>query len=335
MDRQEIITDLFKTEYRKMISALRNRFVFADAGVPEDIVSDTFLSATELWEVRGVPENPRGWLYHVAKNKAINHLKRSSYFQKKLLPELQYSVPRETGIDADFSKRFVADGQLATLFSVCAPFVPVETQTMLAMNVVFGFDPQEIADALRTNREVVYKRIQRAKAKLRSGNIRFNMPTPDQVIDRLDMVLKILHLVFLEGYSSTLRNRDLSEDLYAEAMHLTFLLTTNRATDKPPVNALLALMCFYTSRGDGQVKDDATGMSYREQDESHWDKEMIAVGEYYLKKAAAGNTLSEYHLEAAIAYWHTRNDSEEKRESIRDLNDKLLKLGNPPLREPA
>lgn len=304
MERKETITDLFRVEYRRMISTLRNRFSFSETSIPEDIVSDTFLSATELWKSRGIPENPRAWLYHVARNKAINYLKRTSYFKRRLLPELQYTAKGEAIVDVNFPMQAVPDGQLVRLFWICDPLLPEETQIMLAMNVIFGFGCQEIADMLRTNREVVYKRIQRAKAKLKSEDIRLTPPIPRVACTRLEMVLKILFAAFLQSCSLTSLRRNFLEDDYREAVHLTALLTASPATDKPSVHALLAFMCFHIFRVAS------------EQDESHRDREMVTIGAYHLKKATAGDVLSVYHLVAGIGYWHTRKDSDEKRKSL-------------------
>ncbi len=311
MERQETITDLFSAEYRKMISTLRNRFSFSETSDPEDIVSDTFLSAAELWEARGVPENPRAWLYHVARNKAINYLKRNSYFKRRLLPELQYTAKGEALVDANFPMQAAPDGQLVRLFWICDPLLPEETQIMLAMNVVFGFGCQEIADAFRTTREVVYKRIQRAKAKLKSEDIPLTLSIPRIACSRLEMVLKILFVTFLRSCPLSSRCRDFPEDDYREAVHLTALLTAIPATDKPSVHALLAFMCFHIFRVAS------------EQDESNCDREMVTIGAYHLKKATAGDVLSVYHLIAGIAYWHTRKDSDEKRKSMNYLIGKL------------
>lgn len=332
MEERELLPHLFRTEYRKIVSVLCYLFGIEHIEVAEDLVSDTFLSATELWSLKGVPENPAAWLYTVAKNKTRNYLKRNSLFEQKLSPEIQSATAKTEEIEIDFSVKNITDSQLAMIFAVCNPCISSESQIALALNLLCGFGIQEIADAFITNKEVVYKRINRAKDKLKSENIKIEQPTVAEINNRLETVLLTLYLLFSEGYYSTSQNTLLRKDLCAEAMRLNYLLIENEATNKPAVNALFALMCFHSSRFEARINENGEAILYHDQDETLWNKELIEEGKRFLNNASTGDKLSKYHLEAGIAYWHTqKEDTTEKWESILQLYNNLLILEYSPI----
>ncbi|HEY8959635.1 RNA polymerase sigma factor [Chitinophaga sp.] len=332
MDGKELLPHLFRTEYRKMVSVLGSLFGIEHIEQAEDIVSDTFLAATESWSAKGLPENPTAWLYAVAKNKTKNWLKRNNFFQQKLLSDLRYNIPEGEEIEIDLSARNITDSQLAMIFAVCHPSIPAESQVALALNLLCGFGTQEIADAYLTTKTVIYKRLSRAKEKLKEAGIKIQQPTFTEIEERLGTVLKTLYLLFSEGYYSTSHNTVLRKDLCVEAMRLCYLLVEQPQTNQPAVNALLALMCFHASRFDARVNDMGEMILYQEQDETRWNRELIERGEYYLNQAGSSSELTRYHLEAAIAWWHThKEDSSEKWNNILDLYNQLLILEYSPI----
>jgi RNA polymerase sigma factor (sigma-70 family) len=325
MQPTELLPHLFRTEYRKIAAVLCRLFGIEHIEIAEDIVSDTFLSATENWSINGLPDNPTAWLYTVAKNKTKNYLKRDTIFKQKLSPEIKYTTDSTGEIEIDLSTKNIADSQLAMIFTVCNPVISAESQVALALNLLCGFGIQEITDAFLANREVIYKRINRAKEKLREAGIQIKQPTLNEIGDRLETVLTTIYLLFSEGYYSTSQNVTLRRDLCAEAMRLDFLLIENPATNTPAVNALFALMCFHASRFEARTNDDGAMILYEDQDESLWDRDLINQGIYYLSQASTGKTLTKYHLEAGIAYWHTiKEDTPEKWENILQLYNNLL-----------
>ncbi len=332
MKEQELIPHLFRTEYRKIVSVLCYLFGIEHIETAEDIVSDTFLSATELWSQKGVPDNPTGWLYTVAKNKTKNHLKHNSIFTEKLAVELKYGTSEVEEINIDLSTKHINDSQLAMIFTVCNPSISTESQIALALNLLCGFGIQEIADAFLTNKEVIYKRLNRAKEKLKAEKIKIEQPTPAEIDARLDTVLTTLYLLFSEGYYSTSQNTVLRKDLCAEAMRLAYFLVENASTNKADVNALLSLMCFHASRFEARMNEKGEIILYEDQDTNLWNQELIGKGEYFLEQASRSRYLSKYHLEAGIAYWHTqKEDTNQKWESILQLYNKLLQLEYSPI----
>ena len=332
MDQQELLPHLFRTEYQKMVSVLCYHFGIGHIEVAEDVVSETFLSATETWSLKGIPENPSAWLYTVAKNKARNYYKRSLLFEHKISEDIRQSTLPGEEPEIDMSDKNIMDSQLAMIFTVCNPVISSDSQVALALSLLCGFGIQEIADAFLTNKEVIYKRINRAKEKLKESKIKIEQPTKAEINLRLETVLTTIYLLFSEGYYSTSQNTTLRKDLCIEAIRLTYLLVENENTNKPQVNALLALMCFHASRFEARTNQNGEVVLYEDQDEKHWDSELIVQGEYFLNQAATGNTLTKFHLEAGIAYWHThKEDTMEKWESILDLYNHLLILEYSPM----
>lgn len=332
MEEKELLPHLFRTEYRKLVAVLCYLFGIEHVEVAEDIASDTFLAAAETWAIKGVPENPAAWLYTVAKNRTKNHLKRNALFEQKVAAEIRYSSDKEAEIEIDMSPRNITDSQLAMIFAVCNPLIPADSQVALALNLLCGFGVQEIADAFLLNKEVVYKRIQRAKEKLKEGEISIAPPSAAEIADRLETVLTTIYLLYSEGYYSISQNTTLRKELCAEAMRLNFLLMESDFTDRPEVSALLSLMCFHSSRFEARTNQNGEMVLYEDQDESLWNRELIERGTYYLSRASTGDKLSRYHLEAGIAYWHThKEDSPEKWQSILDLYNHLLAIEYSPV----
>jgi RNA polymerase sigma factor (sigma-70 family) len=331
MDNTELIPHLFRTEYRKIVSVLCKLFGIEHIEIAEDIVSDTFLSATELWGQKGLPKNPTAWLYSVSKNKTIDYLRRNTLFTKKITSDLKRISSTQYEIEIDLSNQNINDSQLQMMFAICHPSISTETQISLSLNILCGFGAEEIADAFLTNKETIYKRLSRAKEKLKTAKAKIELPKT-AINERLETVLTTLYLLFNEGYYSTSQNNILRKDLCLEAMRLALLLTENEHTNQPSANALLSLMCFHSSRFEARTNKNGEIILYEDQDETLWNKELIEKGEYYLTKASRGNQLTKYHLEAAIAYWHThKNDTTEKWENILQLYNKLLQIQYSPI----
>jgi len=332
MKQTELIPHLFRTEYRKIVSVLCKLFGIEHIEIAEDIVSDTFLLASELWGLKGLPENPTAWLYIVAKNKTKDYLKRNSLFAQNISKELKFNAKTSEEIEIDLSVKNINDSQLAMIFVVCHPCNPPEAQIALALNLLCGFGVDEIANAFLTNKKVIYKRLQRAKEKLRTEKIKIEQPTLSEINDRLSTVLMTLYLLFNEGYYSSNQDIAIREDLCFEAMRLTYLLIENEQTNSRSVNALLSLMCFQSSRLAARLNQNGQIILYQDQDTDLWNQDLITKGEYFLNQASQGDNFSKYHLEAGIAYWHTiKADTSEKWENILQLYNQLLLIEYSPI----
>ncbi|EKT4510688.1 sigma-70 family RNA polymerase sigma factor [Flavobacterium psychrophilum] len=332
MEKQELIPHLFRTEYSKITAVLCKHFGIDHLEIAEDIASETFSLALETWSYKGIPENPTAWLYVVAKNKAKNYFHRKENFIKKIVVEIKQSVSEISEPDIDLSTQNISDSQLQMLFAVCHPAIATDAQIALALRILCGFGIDEIADAFLTNKETINKRLFRAKEKLREEKIPIEFPNETAIDKRLKTVLTTLYLLFSEGYYSESNEIILRKDLCLEAMRLTHLLIENQQTNKPYVNALFSLMCFHSSRFEARKNENGEMILYQNQDETLWNTELISKGIYYLNQASQGKTISKYHLEANIAYWHTiKADSKQKWDSILQLYNQLLQIEYSPI----
>ncbi|AYL98837.1 RNA polymerase sigma factor [Mucilaginibacter celer] len=332
MHQPQLIPHLFRTEYRKIVSVLCRRFGFEQMEVAEDIASDTFLTAAQTWAYKGIPPNPTAWLYNVAKNKAKNHLQRNTVFENKVSPEIKKDEAEDDTWDLDLSPQNINDSQLQMMFAICHPAISPESQIGLSLRILCGFGIDEVAEAFLTSKDTINKRLYRAKEKIRNEKIKIEMPEPAEINARLDNVLTTIYLLFSEGYYSVSQNQVLRKKLCFEAMRLCHILIENQNTNKPPVNALLALMYFHASRFEARTGKNGELILYDDQDINLWDLEMVAKGAWYLNEAAGGSQLSRYHLEAGIAYWNTqKEDTREKWENILQLYNRLLQIAYSPV----
>ncbi|HMQ63014.1 MAG TPA: sigma-70 family RNA polymerase sigma factor [Flavilitoribacter sp.] len=332
MEQQELIPHLFRTEFRKIVAVLGKHFGAGCLEVAEDLASDTFAAALETWPYRGVPANPTAWLYAVARNKALNYLRRHRHFAREVAGRLQKDPDDFQEWEIDLSEGNIRDSQLQMLFAICHPAVSVPAQVGLALRILCGFGIDEIATAFLTNKETINKRLFRARDTLRREQVAIEFPGESEIGARLNAVLTTLYLLFSEGYYSESREPVIREDLCAEAMRLTALLLDNQPTNTPEVHALYALMSFQASRLGARQNDSGELILYQDQDESRWDAGLISQGARHLNAAARGSRLSRYHLEAGIAYWHTiKGDTREKWENILQLYNLLLQVAYSPV----
>jgi RNA polymerase sigma factor (sigma-70 family) len=332
MEQQELIPHLFRSEYQKIVSVLCKQFGFDQIETAEDISSETFLTASQIWGLNGLPPNPVAWLYNVAKNKAKNHLQRDKVFEGKIAPELKKESSQTLELGIDLTRQNINDSQLQMMFAICNPSISQEAQIGLSLRILCGFGIEEIADAFLTNKETINKRLFRAKEKLREEKIKIELPPSSQIEERLETVLTTIYLLFSEGYYSECQNDTLRKDFCLEAMRLCNMLVENNETNKPSVNALLALMCFHASRFDARIDKNGEPVLYEEQDTNLWNQELISKGAYFLNCAAEGNDISKYHLEASIAYWSTqKTDTKEKWVNVLELYNRLLQMRYSPI----
>lgn len=332
MAQSELIPHLFRTEYRKIVSVLCARMGFGKMEVAEDIASDTFLAAMQTWPMTGLPPHPVAWLYHVARNKARNYWMRETVFREKVAVALRAPQGFPEDGEIDLSPANIEDSQLRMMFAICHPCIPAEAQIGLSLRILCGFGIDEIADAFLTKKETINKRLYRAKEKLREEKVDIVLLDEPAVEARLPAVLTTIYLLFTEGYYSVPRNPEMRSELCREAMRLCRMLIGYPLTDRPAVNALLALMCFHASRLEARVDRHGELVLYADQDIGRWDAPLIGEGVYYLRRSASGQALTKYHLEANIAYWHcVKEESTEKWENILQFYNYLLQIEYSPI----
>src|ERR1044072_7180200 len=316
----ESLKQLFQQEFSKMVAVISKLFGLQHIEVAEDIVSEAFLLAAETWGVKGMPPNPTAWLYAVAKQKTLYHFRRNKIYEKKVLPAVASGLEKDHEPELNFSQQNIKDSKLQMIFAVCSPAIASEAQIGLALRSLCGFGIDEIAEAFLSNKETINKRLFRAKEKLRTEDIKMELPPEGEISSRLDNVLHIIYLLFSEGYYSKTQNQILRKELCFEALRLGMMLIEYERTNLPKTNALMALMCFHASRFNARQTSEDEVVLYEQQNEELWDMALINQGVHFLSQSAAGNEITSYHLEARIAYWHCiKEDTKEKWEHILQL----------------
>jgi RNA polymerase sigma factor (sigma-70 family) len=330
---QAALKHLFKQEFTKMVAVISKLYGLQYIEIAEDIVTETFLLATETWEHKGIPLNPAAWLYTVAKQKTLQYFRRNKIYAEKVMPQLSLQQQEyEEMAELNFSPQNIKDSQLQMLFAICTPAIASEAQIGLALRILCGFGIDEIAEAFLSNKETINKRLFRAKDKLRNEKIQLELPPEREIPPRLDNVLHIIYLLFSEGYYSKTQNEILRKDLCIEALRLGLMLADYAKTNLPKTNALIALMCFHASRFNARQIGQEAPVLYEQQDVTLWDQALINQGIHFLNLSAQGNEVTSYHVEARIAYWHSqKEDTHEKWESILQLYNQLLLINYSPI----
>ncbi|MEJ1237794.1 sigma-70 family RNA polymerase sigma factor [Chryseolinea sp. T2] len=330
MELENTLPHLFRTEYRKIVSVLCRTFGLRDVETAEDIASETFLTAAQSWGIEGMPPNPTAWLYTVARNKAINHLKRSGVFKSQVVTSYLDGMATQSEHPSELPNEVFEDSQLRLMFALCHPAIAVEMQVALCLRLLCGFGVGEIAEAFVTDKENISKRLLRAKGHLRDLNATLDMPPGSQMHARIGAVLTTIYLVFNEGYYSNSNDSVLRKDLCLEAIRLCTMLIECKSTNVPEASALMALMCFHFSRFESRIGTEGELIPYDEQVVSSWNVDWITRGGFFLQRAGRGEDVTAFHLEAAIAYYHAV-PAPEKWETILNLYDKLLLIKQSPI----
>jgi RNA polymerase sigma-70 factor (ECF subfamily) len=304
-----------------MVSVLTRLFGFSNIEQAEDIVQDTLVKALEIWKWGKVPENPQAWLYKTAKNKAIDIIRREKLkykIENELAVLLRSEYTLAPKVNEMFTEGEIKDSQLRMMFACCHPAISSEAQITLMLKTLCGLSAKEIGNAFLTNEETIQKRLYRTKERIREEKIPIDYPGADVMPARTDAVLKALYLLFNERYSSSHPERIIREDLCEEAMRLTILLSENSKTNHPHTNALLALMCYHVSRFNTRLDDKGLIILLKDQDRSQWNKFLIQKANEYMNRAAEGEMIHDFHIEAGIASVHANA------KSFNDTNWKLI-----------
>ncbi len=302
---QQIVDHLFRHESGKMIAVLTRIFGMHNLSLAEDVVQEAFLKAVQTWSFHKIPDNPAAWLMTVARNKALDIIRRQQHFQH-LSGELAYHLQHttESTVRQLFLDTEITDSQLRMIFACCHPSLKEEDQVALTLKTVSGFGPAEIARALVTNEAVIQKRLYRAKQFLKDNTIQLEIPSGQELSPRLETVYTVLYLLFNEGYNSLKTDELIRRDLCMEAMRLCLLLSEHKVGKQPATYALLSLMCLQASRFDSRIDNNNAIVLLQHQDRSAWNKDLINMGYHYLSKSSSGERITVYHIESAIAAEH-------------------------------
>jgi RNA polymerase sigma-70 factor (ECF subfamily) len=319
-----------------MVAVLTRIFGVHNLALAEDVVQDAFCHALEVWPFRGVPENPSAWLMTAARNKAVDVLRRERT-ARTFAPELGRLLDSEwtlvPAIEEQFAPAMVKDDLLRMMFSCCHPRLKEEAQVALVLNILCGFSLAEVAGAFVAGRAAIEKRIGRAKRVLADSQRLFDLADAQEFPRRLPAVQRALYLLFNEGYHGASAESAIRGELCREAMRLAALLREHPRAATPSTHALGALMCLHAARLPGRLDEEGDLLPLADQDRARWDQGLVAEGEKLLELSATGPELSEYHLEAAIAWVHatTRRPAETDWPQIVTLYDQLMAIRPSPV----
>jgi RNA polymerase sigma factor (sigma-70 family) len=298
----ELVEHLFRHEYGKLTSTLARAFGLDRLGIVEDIVQETLLTALRQWSFREVPQDATAWLYRVARNKALDHLRRDKVAAAFAQVALDESVAiNELSLEPLDSE--IVDNQLRMIFACCNPAISQESQIALTLKTLCGFSVAEIASAFLSNEATIEKRLHRTRKFFREHHVKLEPPAGKALATRIEPVLACLYLLFNEGYKRSYGEGLLQQDLCFEALRLALIVSENFGEESPESYALIALMLFHVARFDARTGADGCIVLLTEQDRSKWNAELIQRGlEYFARSAPAAN--SHYHFEAAIQSLH-------------------------------
>lgn len=295
------IDHLFRHQYGKMVSILTRIFGLEHLETVEDAIQDTFIKALKAWRIKE-PENPGAWLMQAAKNRVFDLIRKLSAEQKRL--PLLDKGPSSIAINELFLNSEIADSQLRMIFTACHPSLQIGDQIAFALKTISGFSTHEIAGALLLKEDTVKKRLSRARKAIQKEEVNFAIPQGADLPLRLRTVLRVIYLIFNEGFHSGQQNQLIREELCGEALRLCRMLMDNSFTKAPDVYALFALFCFQAARLRSKINEQHEIISLELQDRSIWDKELIKLGHKSMHQAVETDDYSVYHYEAAIVAEH-------------------------------
>lgn len=336
-DVSEIIEPIFRQLSGQLIATLARILGAHNIDDAEAIVQDAFLKACEVWPYKGIPENPSGWITTVAKNLAIDNIRKRARIEALTSTVTKYIEDQivEHLTASDRTKDMFLDDQLQMMLLTCHPILSRRSKVMLTLRLVGGLSVREIAAAFLSNEESARKLITRAKLSLREIENPFTWPDDNEIEGRLEVVMEVLYSIFNKGYSLSDDEVKIRAELCDDAIRLTLLLL-NGSRDVPSrhsVSALLALMLLHSSRIPARIDVSNSLVLLAEQDRSSWDTYRIGEGLRFLRQSFGGNKLTVYHLEAQIAAAHAVAKDYESTEwdMIVNLYDQLYKMTENPV----
>jgi RNA polymerase sigma-70 factor (ECF subfamily) len=296
---REVVDSVYRTESRKVLATLIR--LLGDFDLAEEALHDAFIAALDQWPREGMPNNPRAWLISTGRFKAIDAIRRRSRFEA--LPE---DVDRRLAADSDdptaWSDASIKDDRLRLIFTCCHPALSPDAQVAMTLREVCGLTTEEVARAFLSSPPTVAQRIVRAKAKIRNARIPYEVPSASELPNRLDAVLRVVYLVFNEGYSASSGGTLTRHDLSSEAISLGRMLV--ELLPEPEALGLFALMLLHESRRAARTSPSGDLILLEDQDRSLWNRDFIKEGSLLAERALAAREVGPYSIQAAIAAVH-------------------------------
>jgi len=338
-DATRVMVDhLFRNRAGQMVAYLTRIFGAAHLDLAEEVVQDALVKALQQWPFSGIPDNPGGWLFRVARNGALDALRRHASFRDKAA-----EIARELSSAAyDAPDDPPGDDELRMMFMCCHPSLPRDARVALSLKTVGGFSVPEIARAFLTAESAIAQRLVRAKRQIRETGLDLELPgqrapgsseAEDGFAARLESVLEVIYLLFNEGYAAGSGEDLVRLDLCGEALRLGRLVADSPATTAPAAHALVALMAFQAARLPARVDASGELVLLEDQDRSLWDARLTALGFHHFGESAEGPVKTPYHVQAAIAAVHagTAEAAHTPWDRILALYDELLAMTSSPV----
>jgi RNA polymerase sigma-70 factor, ECF subfamily len=307
-DLSRTLETLYRSESGRILATLVR--LLGDLDLAEEAMHEAFAAALDSWPQTGIPENPRPWLISTARFKSIDSMRRRARFdgaQKDLIAHMESRIN-----DAHLDEDEIEDDRLRLIFTCCHPALPPEGKVALTLREICGLTTEEIARAFLVTPATLAQRIVRAKTKIRETPIPYEVPTPEELPERMDAVLQVIYLVFNEGYSAAAGAEVTRAELTGEAIRLGRLLTDLQPETEvlgSEVTGLLSLMLLQESRRAARTSPTGELVLLEHQDRSLWNREQIAEGVALVKKALKSRRFGSYTLQAAIAAVHAEAES--------------------------
>jgi len=320
--------EIYQFESRRVLATLIR--LLGDFELAEEALHDAFTAALEQWPSQGIPAEPRAWLVSTGRFKAIDALRRRARFEQSVQAIADHLSSRAAEPEP-LDEGAIDDDHLRLIFTCCHPALPLDAQVALTLREVCGLTTEEIARAFLAAPRTIAQRIVRAKAKIRDARIPYQVPEPTERPERVEAVLRVVYLVFNEGYSASEGAAVTRHDLSSEAIRLGRLLV--RLLDEPEAGGLLALMLLHESRRSARTTESGDLVLLEEQDRSRWNRALSDEGSRLVDDALRSKRYGPYTLQAAIAGVHSRAATAARTDwgEIAALYDVLVHLAPSPV----
>jgi RNA polymerase sigma-70 factor (ECF subfamily) len=327
-----LLEHLFRRESGRIVAWLAGLLGSVHLQLAEDAAQEAMLRAAQTWSFQGIPQKPEAWLFRTAYNYAISSVRRGAVFKSKadaLVAALETGAQPTLDLDSEQSLR---DDELRMVFMCCHPKLAPDAQVALSLKLAGGFSTEEIARIFFSDPNTIAQRLVRAKRLIREQNLTLAMPSKAHLEQRLNSVLKVIYLTFSGGYAAHSGEDLIRSDVCLEALRLGRLVASS-SMGAPRVDALVALMALQAARLPARTDTTGDLVLLEEQDRKLWDNDLIALGFSYFDRSIAGDEISEWHVQAAIAatYASAASSAEIDWASILEHYDQLMEMTDSPV----